>query len=78
MQLKTIEKKQDHLNKLLSNNEQMQYLPEYNKLLELLKHMSYVDKNGLVNLKGRVSCEFCMHEILMTEMVMENAFKVIF
>ncbi|MES1904939.1 MAG: Helicase SKI2W, partial [Paramarteilia canceri] len=71
----TIDEKVNKLNQLLSQNEEVQYLPEYGKRLSLLKTLGYVDKSVLVTIKGRIACEFCVHEILMTQMLFENTFK---
>ena len=62
---------------LLIRMEQTQYLPEYNKRLNLLKELEHINDNGLVNLKGRVACEFCVHELLLTQMLLNNSFQVI-
>ncbi len=55
-----------------------QGLPSYLSLegvLQVLKHLGYVDQNNLVELKGKVACEISQHEILVTELMLENIFR---
>ncbi len=35
--------------------------------------MQYIDKTNTVQLKGRVACEISNHELIITELVFENA-----
>ncbi len=39
----------------------------------MLKELQYIDASGTVELKGRVACEISQHELLVTELVLENA-----
>ena len=39
----------------------------------MLKELQYVDKASTVQLKGRVACEISNHELLITELILENA-----
>jgi antiviral helicase SKI2 len=39
----------------------------------VLKELQYIDASGTVELKGRVACEISQHELLVTELVLENA-----
>lgn len=56
------------------NDENLELLPEYNKRLNVLKTLGYIDSEQLtVNLKGRVACEInCGWELFMTELVFDN------
>ena len=40
---------------------------------QVLKSLDYVDKGGAVQLKGRVACQISCHELLLTELLFENA-----
>jgi antiviral helicase SKI2 len=56
------------------NDENLELLPEYNKRLEVLKKLNYIDPEQLtINLKGRVACEINSgFELIITELVFEN------
>ena len=41
---------------------------------QVLQRLRYVDANNAVQLKGRVACEISNHELIITELVFENAF----
>ena len=43
-------------------------------LLQVLKHMGYLNQHGVVELKGKVACELHSHEVLLTELLFENVF----
>lgn len=43
-------------------------------ILQVLRKLRYVDANNAVQLKGRVACEISNHELMITELVFENAF----
>ncbi|OWF39926.1 helicase SKI2W-like [Mizuhopecten yessoensis] len=61
-----------HLKFLLSD-ESLQLLPEYQQRIEVLRALNYIDANNTVQLKGRVACEISSHELMITELVFENA-----
>lgn len=56
------------------SDENLELLPEYNKRLEVLKELNYVNPEQLtINLKGRVACEINSgFELIITELVFEN------
>ncbi|TID29952.1 hypothetical protein CANINC_001463 [Pichia inconspicua] len=56
------------------SDENLELLPEYNKRLEVLKELNYVNSEQLtINLKGRVACEINSgFELIITELVFEN------
>ncbi|GMM31632.1 SKI complex RNA helicase subunit [Martiniozyma asiatica (nom. inval.)] len=56
------------------NDENLELLPEYNKRLDVLKELDYVDEENMtVNLKGRVACEINSGwELIITELVFDN------
>lgn len=56
------------------NDENLELLPEYNKRLEVLKQLEYVNPEQLtINLKGRVACEINSGwELIITELVFDN------
>ncbi|XP_033732664.1 helicase SKI2W-like [Pecten maximus] len=59
--------------KFLLSDESLQLLPEYQQRIEVLKALNYIDANNTVQLKGRVACEISSHELMITELVFENA-----
>ncbi|XP_071154128.1 superkiller complex protein 2-like [Mytilus edulis] len=69
MELRT---KYRHLKYLLSD-ESLMLLPEYQQRIEVLKSLNYIDEHNAVQLKGRVACEISTHELMITELVFENA-----
>ncbi|XP_037087754.1 helicase SKI2W-like isoform X2 [Pollicipes pollicipes] len=46
--------------------------PEYQLRVNVLRHLSYVDKNNVVKMKGRVGCEMGYRELLVTELVFHD------
>ncbi|CAI8495509.1 unnamed protein product [Pichia kudriavzevii] len=56
------------------SDENLELLPEYNKRMEVLKTLNYIDPEQLtVSLKGRVACEINSgFELIITELVFEN------
>ncbi|XP_067111688.1 LOW QUALITY PROTEIN: helicase SKI2W [Osmerus mordax] len=68
-------KVQEDLDKLLflTSDQSLSLLPEYHQRIEVLKSLDYVDKGGAVKLKGRVACQVSCHELLLTELLFENA-----
>ncbi|GFS05858.1 helicase SKI2W [Elysia marginata] len=57
----------------LLSDESLALLPEYTQRVEVLKQLHYMDASGTVQLKGRVACEMSNHELVVTELVFENA-----
>lgn len=39
----------------------------------MLQSLQYIDSGGAVQLKGRVACQISSHELLLTELLFENA-----
>jgi len=55
------------------SDESLQLLPEYDQRLDVLKALKYVDADtGAVQLKGRISCEINNHELMITELILQN------
>ncbi|KAI1732822.1 DSHCT domain-containing protein [Ditylenchus destructor] len=48
---------------------------EYKNRLSVLQASDYVDKNNMVDLKGKVACEINNQELLITELMLENKFN---
>lgn len=42
-------------------------------LPQVLQSLQYIDSGGAVQLKGRVACQISSHELLLTELLFENA-----
>ena len=41
--------------------------------IQVLHRLGYIDSSHTVQLKGRVACEISQHELIITELVFENA-----
>lgn len=56
------------------SDENLELLPEYNKRMEVLKNLDYINPEQLtINLKGRVACELNSGwELVITELVFDN------
>uniref|UniRef100_A0A3Q2XYG0 SKI2 subunit of superkiller complex n=1 Tax=Hippocampus comes TaxID=109280 RepID=A0A3Q2XYG0_HIPCM len=66
---------QEELDKLLFlvSDQSLSLLPEYHQRIKVLQSLQYVDSGGAVQLKGRVACQISSHELLLTELLFENA-----
>lgn len=66
----------DHVTSLryLLSDESLQHTEELRQRIQVLQKLRYVDANNAVKLKGRVACEINNHELIITELVFENAF----
>ncbi|KAM3858180.1 superkiller complex protein 2 [Diretmus argenteus] len=66
---------QEELDKLLFlvSDQSLSLLPEYHQRIKVLQSLQYVDSSGAVQLKGRVACQISSHELLLTELLFENA-----
>ncbi|XP_027206672.2 superkiller complex protein 2 [Penaeus vannamei] len=60
--------------KFLMSEEALQLHPEYQMRIQVLKTLGYIEENNTVTLKGRVACEMGNHELMITELVLENVF----
>lgn len=60
--------------KFLMSEEALQLHPEYKMKINVLKDLGYIEDNHTVTLKGRVACEMGNHELMVTELVLENVF----
>lgn len=66
-----MKKKYQHLSFLLSDAS-LSLLPEYQQRIQVLKRFNYIDEVCTVQLKGRVACEISNHELMITELVLNN------
>uniref|UniRef100_A0A8C8HZP1 SKI2 homolog, superkiller viralicidic activity 2-like n=1 Tax=Oncorhynchus tshawytscha TaxID=74940 RepID=A0A8C8HZP1_ONCTS len=66
---------QEELDKLLFliSDQSLSLLPEYHQRIKVLQSLQYVDSSGAVQLKGRVASQISSHELLLTELLFENA-----
>uniref|UniRef100_A0A667X9K1 SKI2 subunit of superkiller complex n=1 Tax=Myripristis murdjan TaxID=586833 RepID=A0A667X9K1_9TELE len=66
---------QEELDKLLFlvSDQSLTLLPEYHQRIKVLQALKYVDSSNAVQLKGRVACQISSHELLLTELLFENA-----
>uniref|UniRef100_A0A6I8NI27 SKI2 subunit of superkiller complex n=1 Tax=Ornithorhynchus anatinus TaxID=9258 RepID=A0A6I8NI27_ORNAN len=67
-----LQKEQERLSFLLSDQSLM-LLPEYHQRVQVLRTLGYVDGAGTVQLAGRVACAMSSHELLLTELMFDNA-----
>ncbi|XP_061427572.1 superkiller complex protein 2-like [Lethenteron reissneri] len=67
-----VERELSHV-KFLMSDQSLHLLPEYHQRIQVLKQLGYLDESCAVQLKGRVACEVSSHELLVTELVFENA-----
>ncbi|RIB05954.1 hypothetical protein C2G38_2047181 [Gigaspora rosea] len=50
-------------------------LPDYNRRVEVLEKLEYINQEVTVELKGRVACEInSANKLVLTELIFENAF----
>lgn len=66
-----MKKKYQQLSFLLSDAS-LTLLPEYQQRVQVLKRFNYIDEVCTVQLKGRVACEISNHEMMITELVLNN------
>lgn len=52
--------------------ESLTNMEDYQKMIDVLCRLKYIDGNKTVQLKGRVACEMGSHELLVTELVFDN------
>ncbi|VDP49027.1 unnamed protein product [Heligmosomoides polygyrus] len=52
--------------------EALQLNEEYQKRIEVLKALDFVDSTGMVTFKGRVACEIHHQELLITELILSK------
>lgn len=52
-------------------------LPNPHALLQVLRTLGYVDEAGTVKLAGRVACAMSSHELLLTELMFDNALSTL-
>ncbi len=58
----------------LMSEESLQHLPDYHNRVSVLKTLKYIDDGdaNTVRMKGRVACEMGSHELMVTELVLDN------
>ncbi|XP_012596575.2 superkiller complex protein 2 isoform X2 [Microcebus murinus] len=71
-----IQKEMERLHFLLSD-QSLLLLPEYHQRVEVLQTLGYVDEAGTVKLAGRVACAMSSHELLLTELMFDNALSAL-
>ncbi|XP_014780595.1 SKI2 subunit of superkiller complex protein [Octopus bimaculoides] len=58
----------------LVSDASLSLLPEYQQRIEVLKSFKYLNQTCTVQLKGRVACEISNHELMITELILNNIF----
>uniref|UniRef100_A0A2K5QMN5 Superkiller complex protein 2 n=1 Tax=Cebus imitator TaxID=2715852 RepID=A0A2K5QMN5_CEBIM len=71
-----IQREMERLRFLLSD-QSLLLLPEYHQRVEVLRTLGYVDEAGTVKLAGRVACAMSSHELLLTELMFDNALSTL-
>ncbi|XP_021511553.1 superkiller complex protein 2 [Meriones unguiculatus] len=71
-----MQKEMERLRFLLSD-QSLLLLPEYHQRVEVLRTLGYVDEAGTVKLAGRVACAMSSHELLLTELMFDNALSAL-
>ncbi|XP_023604239.1 helicase SKI2W isoform X1 [Myotis lucifugus] len=71
-----LQKEIERLRFLLSD-QSLLLLPEYHQRVEVLRTLGYVDEAGTVKLAGRVACAMSSHELLLTELMFDNALSAL-
>ena len=46
-------------------------------IVQVLRGLNYIDATDTVQLKGRVACEMTSHELILTELLFDNALTVL-
>ncbi|XP_037007231.2 SKI2 subunit of superkiller complex protein [Artibeus jamaicensis] len=71
-----VQKEMERLRFLLSD-QSLLLLPEYHQRVQVLQTLGYVDEAGTVKLAGRVACSMSSHELLLTELMFDNALSAL-
>lgn len=48
----------------LMSDQNLQLLPDYEQRISVLKDLGFVDEDSRVELKGKVACEVCDHDLM--------------
>ncbi len=51
----------------------MQLYPEYEKKIDTLRKLKYIDDEDIVLMKGKVACEMGSNELIITELIFQNS-----
>ena len=54
------------------STQSLQFLPDYKSRVNVLKAMGYMDEELVLKLKGKIACLISEHELVITEMLMDN------
>lgn len=52
--------------------ENLQFLPDYRKRLQILNELGYIDGEGVLTMKGKVACLISENELVITDLLVEN------
>ncbi|XP_016847296.2 superkiller complex protein 2 isoform X1 [Anolis carolinensis] len=59
--------------RFLLSDQSLLLLPEYHQRVEVLRSLGYINENGAVELKGSVARQISNHELLLTQLLLDNA-----
>ncbi|KAM6472552.1 superkiller complex protein 2 isoform 1-T1 [Liasis olivaceus] len=57
----------------LLSDQSLLLLPEYHQRVEVLRSLGYINEGGAVELKGSVARQISNHELLLTQLLLDNA-----
>lgn len=63
--------------KLKLSEKSLQLLPEYQARIKVLQELQYIDNTNTTEMKGKVACAMSNHEILLTELLVDDIFKLL-
>uniref|UniRef100_J3RZP7 Helicase SKI2W-like n=1 Tax=Crotalus adamanteus TaxID=8729 RepID=J3RZP7_CROAD len=59
--------------RFLLSDQSLLLLPEYHQRVEVLRSLGYINEGGAVELKGSVARQISNHELLLTQLLLDNA-----
>ncbi|XP_044275642.1 helicase SKI2W isoform X2 [Varanus komodoensis] len=59
--------------RFLLSDQSLLLLPEYHQRVEVLRSLGYINESGAVELKGSVARQISNHELLLTQLLLDNA-----
>lgn len=54
------------------SSENLQFLPDYRKRLQILSELGYINDDGVLTMKGKVACLISENELVITDLLVEN------
>ncbi|XP_059150958.1 uncharacterized protein LOC131937492 [Physella acuta] len=57
---------------VLASEDYQPLLPDYNKMVQVLKELKYINASDEIQMKGVIACKLNTHELVITEVVVED------